>query len=74
MFNLPEDINTKSILSSLMDHFQTQKMTYQSMSAEEKENDSQFNKNTQLWVDSQGGYDQLIETIRQYRNNLDEED
>ena len=74
MFNLPEDINTKSILTSLMDHFQTQKMTYQSMSAEEKENDSQFNKNTQLWVDSQGGYDQLIETIRQYRNNLDEED
>lgn len=74
MFNLPEDINTKSILSSLMDHFQTQKMTYQSMSAEEKENDSQFNKNTQLWVDSQGGYDQLIETIRQYRNNLDKED
>ena len=74
MFNLPEDINTKSILTSLMDHFQTQKMTYQSMSPEEKKNDSQFHKNTQLWVDSQGGYDQLIETIRQYRNNLDKED
>ena len=74
MFNLPEDINTKSILTSLMDHFQKEKMTYQSMSPEEKENDSQFHKHTQLWVDSQGGYDQLIETIRQYRNNLDEED
>ena len=68
MFNLPEDINTKSILTSLMDHFQKEKMTYQSMSPEEKENVNQF------WVDSQGGYDQLIETIRQYRNNLDKED
>ena len=57
-----------------MDHFQKEKMTYQSMSPEEKENDSQFHKNTQLWVDSQGGYDQLIETIRQYRNNLDKDD
>ena len=68
MFNLPEDMNTKSILTSLMDHFQKEKMTYQSMSPEEKENVNQD------WVDSQGGYDQLIETIRQYRNNLDEED
>ena len=51
-----------------MDHFQKEKMTYQSMSPEEKENVNQ------VWVDSQGGYDQLIETIRQYRNNLDEED
>jgi len=74
MFNLPEDINTKSILSSLMDHFQKEKMNYKSMSPEEKENDSQFHKNTQHWVDSQGGYDQLIETIRQYRNNLEEND
>ena len=68
MFNLPEDMNTKSILTSLMDHFQKEKMTYQSLSPEEKENVNQ------VWVDSQGGYDQLIETIRQYRNNLDKED
>ena len=47
-------------------------MNYKSMSPEEKENDSQLHKNTQHWVDSQGGYDLLIETIRQYRNNLEE--